>query len=303
MEEILNGIKSLFTGFFDDLWQKISGQFFDKALEWVYNAIFDTISEFLTYIENTSVDLFEYPWVKSFILLFRYFGMALFLVGLVVAIFNIAIEYQNMRCVSIKNQILPLIYSFMAVSLFTIVPTKLFSFCISLQSSFMHSLAELFSKTTYETGTYITAAFSALQLIGKTPSLINVIMTIAVGYSVIKVFFESIKRGGILLIQIAVGSLYMFSLPKGYMDGFISWLKNVIALCLTAFLQTVLLYMGLLTFQSNIVLGLGVMLAADEVPTIASHFGLDTSIKGGIKGAMSTTSTAINLTKVIAAGI
>ena len=32
-------------------------------------------------------------------------------------------------------------------------------------------------------------------------------------YAVIKVFFANLKRGGILLIQIAVGSLYMFSVP------------------------------------------------------------------------------------------
>ena len=39
----------------------------------------------------------------------------------------------------------------------------------------------------------------------------------------IKVFFANLKRGGILLIQIAVGSLYMFSVPRGYLDGFYQW--------------------------------------------------------------------------------
>ena len=55
-------------------------------------------------------------------------------------------------------------------------------------------------------------------------------------YAVIKVFFSNLKRGGILLIQIAVGSLYMFSIPRGYIDGFTQWMKQVIGLCLTAFL-------------------------------------------------------------------
>ena len=36
---------------------------------------------------------------------------------------------------------------------------------------------------------------------------------IMMAYAVIKVFFANLKRGGILLIQIAVGSLYMFSIP------------------------------------------------------------------------------------------
>jgi ATP-binding cassette subfamily B protein len=56
-------------------------------------------------------------------------------------------------------------------------------------------------------------------------------MIIMMGYAVIKVFFANLKRGGILLIQIAVGSLYMFSVPRGYIDGFTQWCKQIIGLC------------------------------------------------------------------------
>ena len=45
-------------------------------------------------------------------------------------------------------------------------------------------------------------------------------MMIMIGFCVIKIVFANIKRGGILLCQIAVGSLYMFSIPRGYTDGF-----------------------------------------------------------------------------------
>ena len=71
------------------------------------------------------------------------------------------------------------------------------------------------------------------------------------------------------MTQIAVGSLYLFSVPRGYTDGFNQWMRQVVALCLTAFLQTTLLYVGLLTFRANMFLGLGIMLAASEVPRIA----------------------------------
>ncbi len=47
------------------------------------------------------------------------------------------------------------------------------------------------------------------------------------------------------------------------------------AICLTAFMQTTLLFLGLLTFPGNMLLGLGIMLAANEVPRIAQQFGLD----------------------------
>jgi len=99
----------------------------------------------------------------------------------------------------------------------------------------------------------------------------------------------------------AVGSLYMFSVPRGYTDGFVQWIKQVAALCLTAFLQTTLLYLGLLTFPQHMLLGLGVMLAANEVPKIAQQFGLDSSARFNVMSVVHATSTAINLTRVIKA--
>ena len=54
------------------------------------------------------------------------------------------------------------------------------------------------------------------------------------------------RSGGILLIQIAVGSLYMFSVPRGYTDGFIQWCTQIIGLCLSAFLQATILVAGLM---------------------------------------------------------
>ena len=91
----------------------------------------------------------------------------------------------------------------------------------------------------------------------------------------------------------------MFSVPKGYTDGFLQWCKQIIALCLTAFLQVTLLYLGLLTWRGNLLLGLGVMLAANEVPRIADAFGLDTSAKVTMSNVMHTTTSAVNLAKTV----
>ncbi len=65
-----------------------------------------------------------------------------------------------------------------------------------------------------------------------------------------------------MLIQIAVGSLYMFSVPRGFTDGFVMWIKQVIATCLTAFLQSTMLVCGLILFKDHWLMGLGIMLAA-----------------------------------------
>lgn len=71
----------------------------------------------------------------------------------------------------------------------------------------------------------------------------------------------------------------MFSIPRGYTDGFVGWCKQIIATCLTAFLQTSILYAGIISFQEHQIVAVGLCLSSTEVPRIAQMFGLDTSIK------------------------
>ena len=112
-------------------------------------------------------------------------------------------------------------------------------------------------------------------------------------------FFANLKRGGILLIQIAVGSLYMFSVPRGYIDGFVSWSKQVIGLCLPAFLQATVLVAGLMVVKDQALLGLGLLLSAGEIPRIAGQFGLDTTTRANVMGAVYAAQGAVNLTRTI----
>ena len=100
-----------------------------------------------------------------------------------------------------------------------------------------------------------------------------------------------------------MGSLYLFSVPRGYMDGFTQWVRQVIALCLTAFLQSTMLLLGLMTFQTDMLLGLGVILAASEVPKIAQQFGLDTSVHVNMMSVVQTTSMAVHLTRAVAGAL
>lgn len=93
------------------------------------------------------------------------------------------------------------------------------------------------------------------------------------GYAVFKVFFSNLKRGGILLILIAVGSLYLFGVPRGYMDGFTGWCKQVIGLCLTTFLQSAILIAGLMVLREELLLGLGLMLSAGEFQELPDILG------------------------------
>lgn len=280
------------------LWETISGSIWEVFIQWIYEAVYGAIADFFTLMGDMGIDLFALNWVQACLRLFSMFGWALFVAGLVVALFDIAIEYQSMHQLNIKRQVMPILFGFLAVNLFTVVPVRLYTFCISTQNVLMHDLAGLFASEMSHMS-LVDVARQALTVMMGNVSVLNLLALIALGYCVVKIFFANIKRSGILMTQIAVGSLYMFSIPKGYTDGFIQWCKQVIALCVTAFLQMTLLYLGLLTWRNNMLLGLGVMLSANEVPRIAQTFGLDTSAKVNLSSAVYTTTSAVNLAKTI----
>ena len=299
LSDLISGIGDAIAGAFEALWNVISSSIWEVFLRWIYESFYNGVADFFTVMGNMGTDLFDLSWVQACLRLFGLFGWALFVTGLMVAIFDIAIEYQSMRQFNIKRQIMPILYGFLAVNLFTVVPVRLYTLSLSVQNTLMHDLAELASIELAAEESFAGAASQALMVLAGVPTVFNLFALIALGYCVIKIFFANIKRGGILLTQIAVGSLYMFSIPKGYTDGFIGWCKQVIALCLTAFLQMTLLYLGLLTWPTNLLLSIGVMLSANEVPRIAQLFGLDTSARINISSAVYTTTSAVNLAKTI----
>lgn len=296
--DIINGIGTAIGTAFQTLWTEVSNTMWDIFLRWIYTAIYGAIAEFFTSIGNMGVELFELSWVQAALKLFTLVGWALFVAGLVVAVFDLAIEYQGQGRVNIRTAALNLIKGFFAVSLFTTLPVELYKFCVTLQNTFAGDLTQVFTgKPQVELGalslTILNGSFAVVA------NVFNLLAMIALAYCVIKLFFANIKRGGILLTQIAVGTLYMFSIPRGYTDGFDQWMKQVIALCLTAFMQTTLLFLGLMTFSTNMLLGLGVMLSANEVPRIAQQFGLDTSVKVNMMSVVHSTTSAVNLTRSI----
>ena len=277
----------------------MSGFIFDKMLQWIYLAVYSAVAEFFKLMGNMGADMFGLEWVKATVKLFGLFGWSLFAAGTVVAVFDTAIEYQCGKA-NIKTTALNILKGFFACSLIGVLPVELYKFCITLQNIFSRDLAAL-AAGTKSTG-LSELSLSALTNFFLTDieaniSLFNTLSLVAFAYCIIKVFFANIKRGGILLIQMSVGALYMFSVPRGYTDGFNQWCKQVMAICLTAFLQTTLLFLGMLTLQDSMLMGLGIMLTANEVPRIAQQFGLDSSVRVNVSSMVYSTSSAINLAK------
>lgn len=295
------------------IWDFAAGTVLDALLDWVYSQIVGFLGNFFAVMGSMGVELFDLDWVQSIILFFSRLAWALFAVSLVVSAFECGIEYASGRA-NIQQTALNILKGFFAVSLFSTLPVRLYELSVTLQGTFAAGLTG-YGSSIGEVGKQILTELGEAETLGdvmSTTSLGLTILTspimflfcvILMAYAVIKVFFANLKRGGILLIQIAVGSLYMFSIPRGYGYAFVQWCKQVIGLCLTAFLQSTILIAGLMVFRENALLGLGLMLSANEVPRIAGTFGLDTTTRSNIMSAVYTAQAAVNTTRTIAQAV
>ena len=291
------------------IWDFVADKVLGQIVDWFYSQIVGFLGNFFAEMGNMGVELFEMSWVQSIVLFFSYLAWALYGTGLVVACFECGIEYSSGRG-NIRETALNAIKGFMAVSLFTVVPVRLYELSVTLQGQLTAGITG-YGASIGDVASDIMQEFSAVESLTDltsgpflgfgsiTSGIMILFCIILMAYAIIKVFFANLKRGGILLIQIAVGSLYMFSVPRGYTDGFIQWCKQIIGLCLTAFLQATILIAGLMVFKDHALLGLGLMLSAGEIPRIAGAFGLDTTTRANIMSAVYAAQAAVNTTRTI----
>ena len=291
------------------IWDFVADKVLGQIVDWFYSQIVGFLGNFFSEMGNMGAELFTMDWVQSIVLFFSYLAWALYGTGLVVACFETGVEYSSGRG-NIRETSLNAIKGFMAVSLFTVVPVRLYELSVTLQGQLTAGITG-YGASIGDVASDIMQEFSAVESLTDltsgpflgfgsiTSGFMILFCIILMAYAIIKVFFANLKRGGILLIQITVGSLYMFSVPRGYTDGFIQWCKQIIGLCLSAFLQATILVAGLMVFKDHALLGLGLMLSAGEIPRIAGAFGLDTSTKANLMSAVYTAQAAVNTTRTV----
>ena len=214
--DIISGIGDAIGGTFEGISDALANSIFEAMLAWLYETIYGAIADFFELMGNMGAEIFDLTWVQAVVKLFTLFGWSLFVAGLVVAIFDVAIEYQNGRA-SPKTTALNILKGFFACSLIGVVPIELYKFCITLQNTFAHDLAALGGASqSFELGITAKGVLVGSFFAGNMSSqlgLMSLLCMIAFAYCAIKIFFQNIKRGGILLVQMAVGALYMFSVP------------------------------------------------------------------------------------------
>ncbi|SDA30221.1 hypothetical protein SAMN02910447_03146 [Ruminococcus sp. YE71] len=282
-----DGISSLWDDTVGSAASAVTEAVWDMMFSWLFETVYGCFSDFFEFINSTTSNIFTLAWVQTFISLFASMGQILFVCGFIVAVFDCAVAYENGGA-NIKNTAINIFKGFMAAYLFADIPPKLYALCCHLQGSFAGDLVSAFTGA-MSSDVSTTAKLVLLELSGNA-TLFNLVFIILIGYCTVKIVFANIKRGGILLCQIAVGSLYMFGVPRGFTDGFYGWCKQVIATCLTTFLQTTILYLGLLTYTAHPLIAIGLCLSATEVPRVAQMYGLETSVKVNMTSISQTVS-------------
>lgn len=298
----------------------------DQLFSWLYYKLIDCLNTFTKYIGDMGADLFDDENIKAILLFFQLLASVLLVVGIGISFSEYAIGAENGRT-SIRDTVMNIFKAMMAVALFSTVPIKLYQLSISVENTIGAAISAAtpavgmdpsppknFFDGVLDFLKGLVNANPILHLIGSVtgsgdpipdadaqhiPSVSDLLFIVAFCYGFFKVLFGNIKRGTILLIQICVCPFYIFSLTLGYSDGFSGWCKQIVGLCFTAFLQNLLLTVGLIIFRQQMIIGTGIMLAAAEVPRIAGRYGLDTSAKANISSVTYAASTTMSIVRAL----
>ena len=303
------------TGFLDDIWNGVNdgvdilakfwealltGQLLGLFVASITTIIGDGLGELvlniISYADSTEL-LFRLPVGQILVGFSRSFGFMLWVIGFIIATGEIAINLKSNRVIrdSLHDYGMNMFKSFLAITFFTIVPVPLYTFVSKIASIICYPILQ-------SAGNVGRLDFNNLSW-DMTPSdLMVLIFFVALLFSGLKVLFSFVKRGGVLMILILVGSVHMINLPRGYWDSFWSWCRQVIALCITQFCQMALFCTGISIFLASqqtsfslFLAGISLTLAAAEVPRIAERYGMDTSLKGNAASAIQSVATAARM--------
>ena len=281
----------------------------DQFIDWVYSQLVGFFGNFFAEMGNMGVELFEMSWVQSVVLFFSYLAWALYGTGLVVACFECGIEYSTGRG-NVKEIALNAIKGFMAVSLFTVVPVRLYELSVTLQASLTSGI------------TGYGESFDALST-----DIINSLQGVDIGAAASSGVFggigsitsphhgnfyyhhDGVRRHQVLFLQPQARRslthpdccgfpVYVLGAPRlyGRFCAVVQADHRSVSDHLPAGHHP---YSGTAGAEGSCAAGPWLMLSAGEVPRICGAFGLDTSTRANIMSAVYAAQSAVNTTRTV----
>ncbi len=158
----------------------------DQFCDWIYGKLISFFGDFFSMINMMGAELFELAWIQAILLFFQYFAWALYTVGIIVAVFDMAIEMQRGKG-GFQDIGMNILKGFFAASLFTVVPVELYIFCINLSDQLVTAIAGM-SSSPGKLGVVAGMVMTNFVMPG-TNVVVGIVFVILIGYAGIKGFF------------------------------------------------------------------------------------------------------------------
>lgn len=240
-----------------------------QILEWIVEELFGSLFAWLlTEVSAGATDVFTLDVVKLLIKGAKTVGTMLWGVGVVYAVFDMAIQYSRGRG-GPHDLALNFVRSYAAVLLFTVLPVPFYQAMITYGGRIGGALAG--------GGTGFTIDLSKIYeaILGVDASfVVELLLLIVLFVLTLLNCFALLKRSFFAFCLTVFGCVHMFSLPRGYADGFLDWCKQLIGLGMTAFFHMVLLGLSsYLLCQGHLIVGWAGMLAGPAIDPLLQRYG------------------------------
>lgn len=243
--------------------------FLTEMLRWLIEVIFGSLFEWLlSEVSAGATDVFTLEVVKLLIKGAKTVGAMLWGIGVVYAVFDMVIQYDRGRG-GPHDLAINFVRSYAAVLLFTVLPVPFYQAMITYGGRIGGALAG-------------AGAGYSLDLKGVYESLIGASLSFAVELLLLILLFvlmllncfALLKRSFFAFCLTVFGCVHMFSVPRGYVDGFIDWCKQIIGLGMGAFLHMIMLGLSsYLLCQGHFVMGWAGMLVGPALDPLLQRYG------------------------------
>ena len=246
---------------------------------WLLNQLIEAIggyvAEFCTWvvsqIASEGLVIFDQPVIQGIIAKVYTIGLGLWGIGCVLAVFDLAIQYTKGSTGGVMDYCLNFVRGFLAANLFYALPVPVYKLFVKMGEDIGYAIT---GSSLFYSDMWSSNIFTGNVIVGAARALLVLIVHLIMLVCLIVVYFKFLKRGFELFVMIVMGCMYMISIPRGYMDGFMDWAKQTIGIGLSACLQIIAVALGSKMCVDHLFLGLAIFMASGNVDRLMQRFGI-----------------------------